>query len=289
MNLLEMVLTNSKVYDLGHPLSSETPCSPNSPGFKMALQRRHGDVVRTRGVSSASELIITGGHVGTHIDALCHASVDGKMHGGVDADSLSERGGFSVYGAETIEPILARGVLFDVPRALGVNHLEAGYGITVDDLMRSTALRPSAGDVALIRTGWSCHWDDPAAFVGLDVGAPGVTLDAAEWLMQVGVRAAGSDTIAFEQVSRETGIADRPVHVRLLVEGGIHILEVLDLETLAADGVAEFLFVCSPLKLVGATGSPVRPLAISQQDAATSDSTTGFVSRGRADDEMHDI
>jgi kynurenine formamidase len=54
----------------------------------------------------------------------------------------------------------------------------------------------------------------------------------------------------------------QPVHTRLLIESGVYIMESLDLEQLAADGVHEFLFVALPLKIAGATGSMLDPLAV---------------------------
>ena len=87
---------------------------------------------------------------------------------------------------------------------------------------------------------------------------PGPAVEGARWLSERGIFAAGSDTVAFERVPDPS----MPVHVHLLVESGIHIVECLNLEGLAAAGVAEFLFVALPLKIRGATGSPVRPIAL---------------------------
>lgn len=163
---------------------------------------------------------------------------------------------------ETVAPILCRGVLLDVPRALGVE-LGAGRGISARDLeetARRHGVEVRSGDAVLVRTGWAAaRFGDPS-FVGFEGGAPGPDLEAARWLTGLGVRVTGSDTIAYEVVGAAQ--IPLPVHVHLLVESGVHILEVLDLDELAADGVHEFVFVCSPLKMVGATGSPVRPLAL---------------------------
>ena len=76
------------------------------------------------------------------------------------------------------------------------------------------------------------------------------------------MRATGAETIAYEQIKPEVGHALLPVHRLLLVERGIHIIEVMNLTALAEAGVHEFLFVLAPLNIVGATGSPVRPLAV---------------------------
>jgi kynurenine formamidase len=109
----------------------------------------------------------------------------------------------------------------------------------------------------LLRTGWAKYFSDPAKFID-EVRGPGPGVAGARWLSERRVFAAGSDTVAFEKVP-DPGM---PVHVHLLVESGIHIIECLNLEELAAAGVSEFLFVALPLKIRGATGSPVRPVAI---------------------------
>ncbi|TCP56639.1 kynurenine formamidase [Tamaricihabitans halophyticus] len=262
MLILDAVSSGTTVYDLGQPLDNRTPCSPNHPGFKMALIRRHGDAVRPSGLSGANELISTGGHVGTHMDALCHVAMDGKLHGGTDAHEASVGGKFAVHGIDTVPPVLARGVLFDVPTTLGVSRLDPGYGITAEDLARTATARLREGDVALIRTGWPQLWDDAASYVGTGTGVPGIEITAAEWLLEQGVRAVGGDTIAFEQITAQEGHGHLPVHGRVLYEAGVNIIEVLNLEEIAAAGLTEFLFVCSPLKIVGGTGAPVRPLAV---------------------------
>jgi kynurenine formamidase len=89
------------------------------------------------------------------------------------------------------------------------------------------------------------------------VVAPGLGIEAARWLSSRKIFAAGSDTVAFEKVPNPS----MPVHVHLLVDSGIHIIEVLNLEELARDGVYEFLFVAAPMNIRGATGAPIRPLA----------------------------
>jgi kynurenine formamidase len=265
VTLLDAIRRGTAVYDLGQPLQAGIPCSPNHPGFKMALQRRHGDMVRPDGGSAANELIVTGGHVGTHIDALCHASHEGKLFGGHDAEAAQRGGRFSVHGVETIEPMICRGVLLDVAAAHGVDVLPAGYGITAEDLQQTATdagAEPASGDVALIRTGWARHWTAPETYLGAESGVPGVAEDGARWLAERGVRAAGADTTAFEQIAAGVGHRVLPVHRVLLVEHGVHIIEHCNLESLAPTRISEFVFALAPLKLVGATGSPVRPLAV---------------------------
>ncbi|HEX6710927.1 MAG TPA: cyclase family protein [Rubrobacter sp.] len=266
--LFEALGAGIEVFDLAQPLSAETPHSPNHPPFRMALMRRHGDTVREDGSSASNELISTGGHTGTHVDALAHVSYMGHLHGGAPADEAQRGGRFSTLGVDTIEPMVCRGVLLDVAGLHDVDVLPGGYGITEGDLSsagRASGVEVRAGDVALVRSGWAQHFDDPGAFVGHETGVPGPTEEAARWLAQRGVRATGAETIAYEQIKPEVGHALLPVHRLLLVEHGIHIIEVMDLMGLAAAGVHEFLFVLAPLKIVGGTGSPVRPLAVVQR------------------------
>ena len=118
------------------------------------------------------------------------------------------------------------------------------------------------GDAALIRTGWARHFGNATAYLGHESGVPGPTEQAARWLVERGVRVTGADTIAYEHIPAGAGHSLLPVHRLLLVEHGIHIVEVMNLEQIAAAGVCEFLFILAPLKIVGATGSPVRPLAV---------------------------
>lgn len=251
-----------QVFDLSQPLENGMPCSPSHPGFHMALMRRHGDLMRGAG-SGSNEIITFGGHVGTHVDALAHVAAEGQLHGDIDAVTNSVGGRHRELGAETIAPMLCRGRLLDVPRALGHDRLPPGYGVTVDDLQAATGTVPvEPGDVVLIRTGWPQRYDDAEAYLGHRDGAPGVTGPAAEWLADRGVRAVGADTIAFDQILPGLGHSQMPAHHILLVQRGIHIIEVLNLEELSEHGASEFWFLMIPLRLVGATGSPVRPLAI---------------------------
>ena len=265
--LLAALAGGVTVYDLGRPLSIGMPQSPNHPPYWHTLPRRHGDRVRGDGGSAANDMITMGTHVGTHIDALAHVSQDGRLHDGSDAREAGVGGAFAELGAHTIAPMVRRGILLDVPAALGVAHCEPGYEITPDDLDAAAARQgtdPVAGDVVLVRSGWGRHFDDPdpRTYVGHDSGVPGVSEAGARWLADRRVHAAGADTIAFERLAPGAGHAVLPAHRVLLVEHGVYLVEALALEDLAAAQVHEFLFVLSPLALYGATGSPVRPLAV---------------------------
>ena len=267
--LLEAVRSGVRVVDLAQPLFTGMPSSPNHPGFRMALILRHGDMVRPDGGSAANELLVTGGHVGTHVDALAHVSHQGKLHGGLDAAEIQSGGRFARLGIDEMPPLFCRGLLLDVAASKGVDVLPGGYGVTAADL-RAAAKRadcePRPGDVVLVRTGWARHFGDADTYLGEQSGVPGVTEEGARWLADNGIVATGADTTAYEQIAAGAGHRVLPVHRLLLVEHGIHIVEHLDLEPLAEvvsrGAAAEFLFVLAPLRIVGGTGSPVRPLAV---------------------------
>jgi kynurenine formamidase len=263
--LLAAVVQGVRTIELGQPLFTGMPCSPNHPGFRMALTRRHGDMRRPDGGSASSEVIITGGHVGTHIDALAHVSHDGKLHGGVDAAAAQAGGAFTELGVEQIPPLVARAVLLDVAATHGVDILEPGYGITRQDLIDAAeraGVLPGPGDIALVRTGWARNFPDAETYLGQTGGVPGVTEEAAEWLTAQDIVATGADTTAYEQIPPGDGHRVLPVHRHLLVEHGVYIMEHLNLEEVAARGLTEFVMVVAPLRIVGGTGSPIRPIAV---------------------------
>ncbi len=265
MQSLLKILEKAKVFDLAQPYFVGMPHFPTHPPFLFSLTKKHGDLVSSSGVSSAADAITFGGHVGTHIDALCHFSCGGKLFGGLDAsENQTYGGGLGHLTVDTVAPLLRRGILLDVAGHLGHQALPTDFAITpahLESTVKAHGVSVQAGDVVLLRTGWAQYFHDPARYItggsGNQPAGPGPELDAARWLSGRKVFAAGSDTVAFERVP-----SGMPVHVHLLVESGIHIIEVLNLEELAAAKVYEFVFVAAPLKIRGGTGSPVRPLAI---------------------------
>jgi len=248
--------------DLAQPYYTGIPHHPAHPPYLYGLNKKHGDYVNPGGASSASEAIALGAHVGTHIDALCHFTCNGRLFGGEEAAPHQNYvTGLERLTVDTIEPMFRRGVLFDIPKLTGVDVLPQDFTVMPEHLDRA-GIEVRAGDVVLIRTGWARYWDDAAQFIG-QVRSPGPGLEAARWLSARKIFAAGSDTAPFEFAPSP----EMSVHVHLLVESGIHIIECLNLEELAQMGAAEFLFVAAPLKIRGGTGSPIRPVALVPGDA----------------------
>lgn len=259
-NPLLDALRNARIYDLGQPYFVGMPHHPMHPPFLFSLTKMHGDYVLPNGGSSASESLALGGHLGTHIDALCHFSCGGKLYGGHDAASAQSYQGMKRLSVDTLSPIARRGVLLDIAALENVAGLPANFEIMPEHMeaaARAQDVEVAPGDVVLLRTGWGAFFEDTARFES-QMHGPGPGGPGARWLSGKGIFAAGADTINFELVPSRT----MPVHVHLLVESGIHIIECLDLERLAADRIYEFVFAASPLKLRGATGSPIRPFAL---------------------------
>ncbi len=258
MGELSRRLSQARVYDLAQPYYAGMPHHPTHPPFLFGLVKLHGDFVSAAGGSSAADAFAAGSHVGTHIDALSHFSLHGHFHGGQQVRQ-SAAGGVETHGIDTVGPMVRRGVLLDIA---GGAPLAKDYQITPADLdaaVERERVSIEPGDVVLLRTGWAQYWQDARRFLA-EVHGPGPARAGAEWLSARKIFAAGSDTIAFELVPDPV----MPVHLHLLVESGIHIIECLNLEQLARDRVWTFTFVASPMKLTGATGAPLSPLAFAE-------------------------
>ena len=202
-------------------------------------------------------------HMGTHIDALNHFGLDGRIWNGFRADEHLGDRGWTRASAGAIPPIIARGVLIDVAAAKGVAMLPAGYRIERADLVEAlerqgTSLRE--GDVVLVRTGRMRVYDDAAAYMD---NSPGIGMSAARYLVEEkGAMIVGADNLSLEAFPSELPDDYVPVHTYLLAEQGAMILELVNLEELSRDGGHEFAFIAGSLRLRGADAAPLRPVAL---------------------------
>jgi kynurenine formamidase len=250
------------VYDLGMPIWEAMPQWPASGARGFA--RSWTVAPRARGGSGeltwAVEAIEGCLHTSTHIDAVVHVQFDGLIHGGEPVGTAAADGFFARGGIATVAPIVAPFVLLDVAGARGVPALADDIEVGPDDLQRAlaqTGLTIDPGTTVLIRTGKIQSFSAGDAYLEAQ---PGLSVSGAEWLADKQVTLIGSDTAGTERLPMPevTG----PVHKLLLFERGIHLVENLDLEQLAALERRCGVFVCLPLKLEGATASWVRPIAI---------------------------
>lgn len=264
-----------RVYDLDCVRFPGMPLFPGHPPFQVMAYRtprgldNQGDQewLAENDVKFAwqSEMVMGTVHSGTHIDALSHITC-GNEHawfGGGNAErDLGDFGPLRDDACD-IPPIITRGVLLDVAGYRGVDALAAHDPIGPDELQSVCAAQGvsiSAGDVVLVRMGYLSGWPD-ADFIESHEQA-GIDREAALWLAEQGVVAVAGDTESLEVLPSTVPGNPHPVHIALLVERGIFILEMVNCEALARDRVYEFCFMCLPLSIRGATGSMVRPVAV---------------------------
>jgi kynurenine formamidase len=269
LDVLKQV-ASGKVYDLGVDLFVGMPnccASFGDPTFQIWMTHTPARGADKELLSYSGDGISMYTHSGTHLDTLNHFGLHGQIWNQVSAkDALGDRG-WTKSGTDKYPPIVARGVLIDVAKSKNVGHLPASYAITVTDLQEAlkkqgTTLRPS--DVVLIRTGLMTLWPDQTKYRIADQA--GLSLEAAQWLVEEQqAMLLGADNFGVESFPSRDPDNFVPLHAYLFAERGVSILEVLWLEDLAKEQVYEFLFIASPLKLRGATASPIRPIAIALQ------------------------
>lgn len=262
---------HGRVYDLSHEIDMGAPfMAPNQTPFlmsiwatwKQSIKRRRAMGFRNDAGSNLERIEMTT-HVGTHIDALGHFSNGDMLYNGNCAADVVTDWGLEKLGIENAPPMITRGLLFDVAGCDGGPHLNPGRTVTPDDLKRAAdtagfAVQP--GDIALIRTGWGRYFAvDNAKYLH---GEPGIDVPAARWLIDQGIVAIGADNMAVEVLPNPDKGLGMPVHQFALAECGVYLIENLALEELARDRIDTACFILLATKFRGATGSPVRPIAL---------------------------
>jgi kynurenine formamidase len=213
-------------------------------------------------VSYSGDAVSMYTHCGTHIDTLNHFGYNGRLYNNFDVNKHLGSRGWSVCGAEKHPPIIARGIMLDLAAMHGVDVLPPSHGISakeLDDCLKHQGTELRVGDVVLLRTGKMLHWLDTPKFVS---AIPGLTREGAEFLCKSGAIMIGADNLTLEQIPSTEPGNYLPVHCYMLAEAGVTIMEMAQLEELAAEKLYEFAFFGACLKLRGATGSPMRPVAM---------------------------
>ncbi|MEQ8927381.1 MAG: cyclase family protein [Fulvivirga sp.] len=268
-------VTSGDVYDLSVNYFVGMPSfhALGDPGYQYWLTHTpHGTIVdnpnglgkaMNEKVSYTGDAISMYTHMGTHIDALNHFGLNGKIWNGFTPEEHLGDKGWKKTGAETIPPIIARGVLIDIASYKGYENVKDNYRINSDDLkgaLKQQGIELKNGDVVLIRTGQAQFYEDATAYLH---HFPGINLDAVKWLIEEqGVMLLGADNLSFEAFPPEREDNWVPVHTYLLAEKGVMFIEQMNLEELSKAKIYEFAFIAASLKLKGASGSPMRPLAI---------------------------
>jgi kynurenine formamidase len=201
-------------------------------------------------------------HSGTHVDTLNHMGYGENVWNGFnERNNLGDRH-WLVAGADKHPPIVARGILIDVAGLHGEEMLPDSHGIGEEELrkaLREQGTELRVGDVVLVRTGRMAHWPDPEKFIPNE---PGLNREGAEFLARSGAMMIGADNLGFEQTPSVDPENWQVVHTYLLAEAGVPIMEIVDMQELAAEKVHEFAFIGACMKIRGATGAPIRPIAL---------------------------
>jgi kynurenine formamidase len=264
-------IRTGRVYPLGIPIQAEGVPLLDYRGkpMRLTLQDSTDEGIYEAygckpGTGAHEDVMVFASHTTSHMDALIHVYEDGQHYNGVPAGAMRALAGATRLGIEKVGGFAARAVLLDMPRYFGDEAwVEPGRNISGEDLAGAAAaqgVEVRAGDVVLVRTGYLDMWFQRQPDVGFE--QPGIGVDAAGWLARRDVVAVGCDNAAVEVIPFD-GNDFLAVHKVLLVRRGIYMLEFLDLSAPARDEAWEGLLAVAPLKVTGATGSPVNPIFVS--------------------------
>jgi kynurenine formamidase len=256
------LIKTGEVFELGRVLAESMPL-PAGRRFEVVTKRTRNDPGTNRRGSNEELVVAEIGQVGTQFDTFSHQMIGSSMYNCFTLDETASRTGFTKLGVEHVGALVTRGVLLDIAALKGVPMLAETYQITPEDLQAALAaqnmtLQP--GDAVLIHTGWGTLWGkDNARY---QRGSPGIGTAAAEWLARQDPMLVGADNTAVEISPNPDRQLAGPVHQIMLVVNGIHLLENVRLDELAARRAYEFALIVEPLKIQGGTGSTVAPVAI---------------------------
>ena len=256
------LIRTGEVIELGQVLSGSMPL--NGPRrFEMHTKRTFMNPEPNRRGSNEEIVISEIGQVGTQFDGFAHQTIGNSLYNCFKLDEVATRTGFSKLGVEKVGSLMTRGVLIDVAALKGVEMLPDTYEITVADLQQALTrqgLTLQPGDAVIVHTGWGRLWGkDNARYTRT---SPGLGAAAAEWVVRQDPMLVGADAQGVNVTPNPDKAVSNPIHQIMLVVNGIHLLENLKLDELAARRAYEFALVIQPLKMQGGTGSTVAPMAV---------------------------
>jgi kynurenine formamidase len=256
------LIKTGEVIEIGQVLSAAMPFF-GTRRFDVHTKRTFMNDGSNRRGSNEELVVGEMGQVGTQFDGFTHQTHEDSLYNCITLDEIATRGGFTRMGIEKVGSLITRGVLVDIAALKGVEILPDAYEITPADVQQALErqkLTLQPGDAVLIHTGWSKLWaKDNARYVK---SCPGIGIAAAAWIAKQDPMLVGADNWPVEVAPNPDTQLSLPVHQFMLVVSGIHLLENLKLDELAAKRVHEFAFVVQPLKMQGFTGSTVAPIAI---------------------------
>jgi kynurenine formamidase len=247
-----------RVFPLGTDVGKRGINTPSrNPTWHVTI---HTTLPHDPGRGRAEDMLHTHTHAGTHIDGLAHVWHGNALYNGVDPARALGRGGTRHGSVEHYGGIVGTALILDLTID---GPLSAGDEIGPDLLgaaARRADVSPGDADILLIRTGWlDVFATDPARF---HAGEPGLSVAGAAWVAAQDPACVGIDNVGFEPIPTPSGVEPLACHELLLRDGGIPLIENVELAAVAAAGITDGLFMAAPLKIVGGLGSPVNPLLI---------------------------
>lgn len=264
------LITTGRTFYLSHEMYNGMPgrYERHGPFFYLLSQRaydhrppfREETKNRFGGALCRLEMV---DHLATHVDALNHISFDNKFYNGNDAYEISTTYGTTKLGIESMPPVVTKGVMVDSTSEKGIMDMGSPVDVSqVEEFLTQHDITVEPGDAIFFHTGVGSRWNQPDLYNQYYDRSPGIGMELAKWLAEKKVSITGSDTPATEVVPAEHAGTRLPVHQYLITLHGIRLIDNMNLNELAKEKVYQFMLVLAPLRIRGATASPVSPVAI---------------------------
>lgn len=257
------LIKTGKTYALGMVTGRDTPAYPPREYDVTILQLSDGSGVGL-GANKATgndDIVDVWVGIGSQIDGLGHMGIDHRYYNGVPVADFVTTSGLTQFGTQDLPPIATRGILLDMTKTYG-SPVPVGTAFNkaeIDAALEAANVSVEKGDIVIFHTGTMKNQFDGAEYTQ---EIPGIGVEGAQYLADLGVVAVGSDTWAIEVLPFE--VADRPfdVHLTLLAKNGVYILENMVTHELAADGATEFFLSIGTPRLEGTVQAIINPVAI---------------------------
>ena len=261
-------IQTGKTYELGQTYEREM-FVPDNRTFQLVIPSfpTYGPIGEDSVVFNDELLVAQIGQVGTQFDGLGHPGKQLTMkdgtttevfYNGYTTSEMKNPFGLQKLGIEHVKPLITTGILIDLAASIGKDPLDDGYEVSlkeVKDALKKQGLSEqdiTPGDAILFNFGWWRNWHTDYVMDG--ARRPRISMEVVQWLVQQQPSMVGSDAILDGEIFN--------AHVELTLKNGIFNLEWMTFEELVADKAYQFMFVFTPIRIKGATGSPGRPIAI---------------------------
>lgn len=257
------LIRTGKSYGLGMVTGRDTPAYPPREYDVTILQLSDGSGTPL-GMNKATgndDIVDVWVGIGSQIDGLGHMGIDHRYYNGVPVADFVTTSGLTQFGTQDLPPVATRGILLDMTKQFG-SPVPVGTAFNkaeIDTALKAAGVSVEKGDIVIFHTGTMKSQLDGAAYTS---EIPGIGVEGAQYLADLGVVAIGSDTWAIETIPFEDENRPFDVHLTLLAKNGVYILENMVTHELAADGATEFFFSLGTPRMEGTVQAIINPVAI---------------------------